>query len=423
MAAGCAAMARAGPKATTVLEPTKGNTASGTVDFVQKGDKVVVDRHGRRTLARQPRLPHPREGRLQLGRRHERRRPLQPARQAACACLPTPDRHAGDMPMLVADAGGQRDARLSELDVHHDRRRRHRHRRPRPHRAQGPGRLQDAAHRQLRRARRLRRDHGSVMRAALPRGRPMRAGRVARMRSDAGRARGPCRLRVGQGRDGSHLRTRRRPRGGARGQLVRAATGTVRIVDFRDGVSLQVQLYNALAGHLSGRASRRRQLLVAQRSSPPVPPWAPPDAGRTPETLLPQFGVDTEQDLTQYVAFFRARSCRAHLSLRRALGRRSTTANSAARGAARVAEQSDGLRRARRVPARVLTRSGPPQRGRVSLQSAVVTSAAGVTMGFLADTQDPRSPASCRIARSPTASRAHASAKARRSRSRTSTTT
>jgi len=43
LAAGCASMAPTGPKATTKLEPTKGNTANGTVTFTQKGDKVVVD--------------------------------------------------------------------------------------------------------------------------------------------------------------------------------------------------------------------------------------------------------------------------------------------------------------------------------------------------------------------------------------------
>jgi Cu-Zn family superoxide dismutase len=31
-----------GPSATAALEPTKGNTAAGTVTFVQKGDKMLV---------------------------------------------------------------------------------------------------------------------------------------------------------------------------------------------------------------------------------------------------------------------------------------------------------------------------------------------------------------------------------------------
>jgi len=42
LVAGCAAMAPGGPSATAVLEPTKGNTAGGKVEFVQKGNKVFV---------------------------------------------------------------------------------------------------------------------------------------------------------------------------------------------------------------------------------------------------------------------------------------------------------------------------------------------------------------------------------------------
>ena len=39
--AGCAAYSN-GPRATATLEPTRGNTASGTVTFVQAGDVVKV---------------------------------------------------------------------------------------------------------------------------------------------------------------------------------------------------------------------------------------------------------------------------------------------------------------------------------------------------------------------------------------------
>ncbi len=35
-------MTPSGPAAVATLEPTKGNTAGGTVNFTQKGDKVVV---------------------------------------------------------------------------------------------------------------------------------------------------------------------------------------------------------------------------------------------------------------------------------------------------------------------------------------------------------------------------------------------
>jgi Cu-Zn family superoxide dismutase len=42
LAAGCAGTMTGGPAATAVLEPTKGSTAGGRVDFVQKGDQVIV---------------------------------------------------------------------------------------------------------------------------------------------------------------------------------------------------------------------------------------------------------------------------------------------------------------------------------------------------------------------------------------------
>jgi len=40
--AGCAAYSSSGPSATAKLEPTRGNTAAGTVTFVQSGDMVKV---------------------------------------------------------------------------------------------------------------------------------------------------------------------------------------------------------------------------------------------------------------------------------------------------------------------------------------------------------------------------------------------
>ena len=43
LVASCAHMGATGPVAVAKLEPTKGNTASGTVTFTQVGDKVRVD--------------------------------------------------------------------------------------------------------------------------------------------------------------------------------------------------------------------------------------------------------------------------------------------------------------------------------------------------------------------------------------------
>jgi Cu/Zn superoxide dismutase len=83
-----------------------------------------------------------------------------------------------------------------------------------------------------------------------------------------------------------------------------AANGTVRVADFRDGVSLQLSLYNVLPGtyrialHERGNCSSPNLFSAG-------PAWAPPDSGRTPNDLLPPFVVDTEQDIKQYVAFFK----------------------------------------------------------------------------------------------------------------------
>lgn len=94
-----------------------------------------------------------------------------------------------------------------------------------------------------------------------------------------------------------------------------AATGTVRIVDFRDGVAVQVSIYNMLPGtyrialHERGNCSSPNLFSAG-------PAWAPPESGRTPENLLPQFSTDTEQDVKQYVAFFKGARVSGPLSLR-----------------------------------------------------------------------------------------------------------
>jgi Cu/Zn superoxide dismutase len=94
-----------------------------------------------------------------------------------------------------------------------------------------------------------------------------------------------------------------------------AATGTVRIVDFRDGVAVQMSLYNMVPGtyrialHERGNCSSSNLFSAG-------PAWAPPDSGRTPENLLPPFSTDTEQDVKQYVAFFKGARVSGPLSLR-----------------------------------------------------------------------------------------------------------
>ena len=112
---GCMTMEPSGPAAVAVLEATKGNTAGGTVNFLQKGGKVVV-------IARVAGLSpgnhgfHIHEkGDCSSGDGMSAGGHFNPHGKPHAATS-TPDRHAGDMPMLIADGYG--DANLTvELDV------------------------------------------------------------------------------------------------------------------------------------------------------------------------------------------------------------------------------------------------------------------------------------------------------------------
>ena len=112
---GCASMMAAGPSATAALEPTKGNATRGSVEFVQKGDRVLVTasvsglapgRHGFHIHEKGDCSSD--DGTSAGGHFNPLGKPH---------AAPTgPDRHAGDMPMLAADAAGN--AVLdAELDV------------------------------------------------------------------------------------------------------------------------------------------------------------------------------------------------------------------------------------------------------------------------------------------------------------------
>jgi len=115
--AGCTAMSPtpAGPAATTTLAPTQGNSAKGTVSFAQRGNKVVVD-------ARVSGLTPGSHG-FHI---HEKGDCSSPDAESAGghfnptgkphAHPSTTERHAGDMPMLVADAAGNASI-TTELDV------------------------------------------------------------------------------------------------------------------------------------------------------------------------------------------------------------------------------------------------------------------------------------------------------------------
>src|SRR5256885_14485576 len=111
-AAGCASMVAAGPKATSSLAPTAGNSASGTITFAASGDKV-------RMVANVTGLAPGAHG-FHI---HEKGDCSAPdATSAGAHFNPTNkphgnpvagDHHAGDMPMLEADASGN--ARLEVM--------------------------------------------------------------------------------------------------------------------------------------------------------------------------------------------------------------------------------------------------------------------------------------------------------------------
>jgi Cu-Zn family superoxide dismutase len=115
LAAACLAAAAQAETATATLAPTAGNTAAGTVTFMQKGDKVTVN-------AKVSGLAPGGHG----FHVHEKGDCSAPDGMSAGGHFNptgkphgdphTPDHHAGDMPMLQADASGN--ATLSaDLDV------------------------------------------------------------------------------------------------------------------------------------------------------------------------------------------------------------------------------------------------------------------------------------------------------------------
>jgi Cu/Zn superoxide dismutase len=81
-----------------------------------------------------------------------------------------------------------------------------------------------------------------------------------------------------------------------------SASGVVRLFDTRNGVQLQLQLVNVPNGtyrvalHEKGNC-RSPNLFSAG------PAWAPPESGRRPAELLPPFLVNTNGDMSTYVAF------------------------------------------------------------------------------------------------------------------------
>jgi Cu-Zn family superoxide dismutase len=115
LAAGCASMTPSGPSAVAVLEPTKGNTAGGTVNFVQKGDKVAVSARVSGVSPGAHGFHIHEKGDCSSGDGMSAGGHFNPHGKPH-ASPGVADRHAGDMPMLQADGTGEATLTV-ELDV------------------------------------------------------------------------------------------------------------------------------------------------------------------------------------------------------------------------------------------------------------------------------------------------------------------
>jgi len=104
--AGCTTMTASGPTAVATLEPTKGNTAAGAVNFVQRGDKLLVTARvtgltpgGHGFHIHEKGDCSSGDGMSAGGHFNPYGKPHGDPSQ--------PDHHAGDLPMLVADSYGE----------------------------------------------------------------------------------------------------------------------------------------------------------------------------------------------------------------------------------------------------------------------------------------------------------------------------
>ena len=102
---GCAGMMGDQPAATAELAATKGNTASGTVTFTQKGGKVLVSARVSGLTPGSHGFHIHEKGDCSSGDGMSTGGHFNPTGQPH-AHTSTAMRHAGDMPMLVADASG-----------------------------------------------------------------------------------------------------------------------------------------------------------------------------------------------------------------------------------------------------------------------------------------------------------------------------
>jgi Cu-Zn family superoxide dismutase len=116
IAGGCQMFREEGPRATAQLQPTTGNSAAGTASFIQVGDKVRV--HAIVTGLK-PGMEHGFHiheiGDCSSGDGMSAKGHFNPYGKPH-AHYSTPERHAGDMPALKADASGRAEVTM-ELDV------------------------------------------------------------------------------------------------------------------------------------------------------------------------------------------------------------------------------------------------------------------------------------------------------------------
>ncbi len=117
--AGCQSVPPDAPKATANLQPTKGNKASGTVNFTQVGDVVRVTGNVSGLVPGQEHGFHIHEaGDCSSGDGMSTKGHFNPFGKPH-GSPGNPDRHAGDMPALKADSSGNAniDATLDVMTV------------------------------------------------------------------------------------------------------------------------------------------------------------------------------------------------------------------------------------------------------------------------------------------------------------------
>ena len=108
----------AGPTASAKLEPTKGNNASGTVSFTQRGDKVFVTANVRGLKPNAEHGFHIHEkGDCGSGDGMSAGGHYNPAAKSHGDYRQGGERHAGDLPNLKADGEGNASARFETSGV------------------------------------------------------------------------------------------------------------------------------------------------------------------------------------------------------------------------------------------------------------------------------------------------------------------